>query len=157
MTTALAARLAEQVEVQHRLLELADSQALALRDGDLEALRAIVAEQEASVLESGRLERERAEEARRLCGALGLAADATIAELAAVLPNDEAAAVERESRALRLAVAELREASSRNRALIEQELALIDDVVRHVIVGEPTSYNGRELPVVPRRLLDREA
>ena len=153
----LTARLARHVEIQRRLLALADEQADALRIADLDALRTIVAQQETAVLESGRLERERSEEARVLCESLGLGPDATVEELAAALPAADGRELDREARTLRGVAAELRAATGRNRELIEHELALIDQLVRHVIVGETSGYGGRQPLALVHRLCDREA
>ena len=156
MTTPapLADQLARQAEAQRRLLSLARAQADALRRGDLNALRLITAEQESVLLDSGRLQRERADEAERLCASVGLAADASVDELAAALPPEQAADLMRESRTLGEAIAELRDANELNRELIEQELTLIDHLVRHVILGQPDGYGERDVPAPTRQLLD---
>jgi hypothetical protein len=146
MTLALAtdplsrdvlAHLDAQVESTERLLEAVLAQGAAIRRRDVETVLALLSAVQAEMDARGRLELQRAALLNRAAGALGVpAADVTLERMATLMAPDAAGQARERSAHLRGLLATIQREHATNRALMRQELAFLDHLVR-LIGDEP--------------------
>ena len=139
LTEALArdvlAHLDAQVESTERLLEAVLAQGAAIRRRDVESVLALLSGIQAEMDARGRLELERVALLNRAAAALGIAAaDVTLERMATLMPPAAAEAARERSAHLRGLLATIQREHTTNRALMRQELAFLDHLVR--LIGD---------------------
>lgn len=149
LLAAVHRHLDVQLESGRRLLDLVLRQGAAIRERDVEAVLARLTDIKAEMASRELLEEERA----ALIGQAGLRlgidpGGVTLAALTALAPPPRAAELEARSAELRGLLAEIAREHGINRALMRQELAFLDHLVR--LSGEPSQDAGN-------RLMDVEA
>jgi hypothetical protein len=126
-----------QIASTQRLLEAVLRQGEAIRRRDVETVLVLVAGIREEMDGRGRLEAERT---RLLAGAatvLGVQpAEVTLERMASLMPSDLAASARERSATLRGLLAEVEREHTVNRALMRQELAFLDHLVR-LVGSEP--------------------
>ena len=126
-----------QIASTQRLLEAVLRQGEAIRRRDVEAVLTLVAAIREEMDGRGRLEAERT---RLLSGAASLLgvqpAEVTLERMTSLMPPDVAAAARERSATLRGLLAEVEREHTVNRALMRQELAFLDHLVR-LLGSEP--------------------
>jgi hypothetical protein len=149
LIAAVERHLDAQTASAQRLLDLVLRQGGAIRERDVEAVMARLADLKAEMATRESLEQERGaligEAARRL-GVEPVAV--TLSALSSLVAAEEAERVQARSAELRGLLAEIAREHGINRALMRQELAFLDHLVR--LVGEPSDGGGN-------RLMDVEA
>jgi hypothetical protein len=150
---ALAAAVLRHLDVQlasaRRLLDLVLAQGRAIRARDVETVLARLADVKAEQAARETLDEERAGLIAQAALRLGVEpGHVTLDALARLLPPAEAAAAHERSAELRGLLAELAREHGINRALMRQELAFLDHLVR--LIGEPPTAGAN-------RLMDVEA
>jgi hypothetical protein len=137
----LIAVLRRQADSLEKALELTEAQTTAIVRRDLDAINMLSAGLEHEVLEGRVLDERRTGFAAELAAALGVEPGATtMSTLAAALPRDDARALLRAGETVIRSVERLARQSAANRALLEHELAVIDQVVRIAHRGERSTY-----------------
>lgn len=157
----LSLNLDEQARVWRRLLDLSQAQLAALQGQDVHAVHAILQEIEVTMLERSRTEVRRSVLLQQAAAALGVDVDEVTREALAehcdpVLEQALARAAEE----LHVLVADLDDVVARNRAMLEQELAIIEVLVQGVTVDHTarTTYgkSGSQQDAPRLRLLDAQ-
>ena len=159
----LATALAEELGLTRRLLDLAKDARAAAVAADPLLLSQIVAEQEEISERLGSAESRRADAARELAEALGLGGEKSVKleAFAAGAPAEMAARLRSLGARLRRSVLELREATSRNRALMDISLSQVEDLVETLASSRPganAAYGagGTRQPANGPMLMDRK-
>lgn len=138
----LTAHLDRQVASAQRLLASLLSQAASIRDRDVEAVLERVTEMRTETSLRARLEAERGNVLARAGQLLGVSADAvTLERVVALMSDHDAEATRARSAELRGLLTEIAEEHANNRALIRQELAFLDHIVR-LLGQEPEQSYG---------------
>ena len=166
--SAVVAHLDAQIASARRLLELTIQQGAAIRARDVDG---VVRRLQDIKIEGGRRERlesERATLLERAGAALGKPANqVALADIATLLPAHEAQQAQARSGELRGVLAELQRETQLNRALMRQELAFLDHLLK--LAGHPSEPGYRpngEQPLtaqptspspIARRMLDLQA
>ena len=156
---ALIGHLDAQLVSARRLLEAVLRQGQAIRAQDVESVIARVAEIQGEMERRGRLEADRNRLLEQAGAALGLPAHAvTLEALTSLLsPADGTASWER-SAELRGLLGEIAREHGINRALMRQELAFLDHLVRLIGQEPDTGYRpGGNEPVPTHRVIDAQA
>ena len=158
------AHLDSQLGSARRLLAQILRQSGAIRRRDVDAVLATMTDIQGEMASRGRLESERTELLWRAGSALGVPGEAvTLAELTGLMEPHEADDARGRSAELRGLLSEIEREHAINRALMRQELAFLDHLMRE-LGGEidtgyapPANGNPRPAPRAPFRTLDLEA
>lgn len=127
----LCVNLEAQVRVWRRLLELSQAQAQALRAQDVHAVHAILQEIEITMLDRSRTEIKRSALVDQAAAELGMPAQEITRDVIAMRCDAPLAqALQAAALELKQLVIELNEVVRRNSAMLEQELSIIDVMVR---------------------------
>jgi FlgN protein len=129
------AHLDAQIASTERLLEAVLRQGVAVRGRDVETVLTLLAGIQAEMDGRGRLEIERGALLSRAAAALGVTpADVTLERMAVLMPPAAADLARARSAHLRGLLARVEREHATNRALMRQELAFLDHLVR--LIGE---------------------
>jgi hypothetical protein len=157
----LCLNLGEQERVWRRLLDLSQAQLHALQQQDVHAVHALLQEIEVAMLDRSRTEVRRSMLLTQAASMLGIPTDDITRD--DILPHcDEALAAEltRSAEELRALVVELDAVVGRNAAMLEQELAIIEVLVRGATVdtSQRATYgkHGNQSEAPRLRLLDAQ-
>ena len=154
LAQAVARHLDEQIASARRLLDLILRQGTAIRERDVEAVLTRLAEVKTEMALRERLEEERTRIVMHAGARLGVpAAQVTLDGLAALMPPPEVDGVRMRSTELRGLLAEIAREHGINRALMRQELAFVDHLVRLAGAEPATGYN-RPDATAPRTQAD---
>jgi FlgN protein len=165
-TTAIGPGVLAHMELQlasaRRLLDFILKQRAAIRERDVETVLARLADMRAEMTLRSRLEHERAELLVRAGTELGVPAPAvTIEALTTLMPAPEAATARTRSAELRGLLAEVSREHGINRALMRQELAFLDHLVRLIDHQPESGYRPQAAaggePRNVHRVLDLQA
>ena len=141
LSGAALRHLDAQLVSARRLLDLVLRQGQAIRDRDVEAVLLRLSEVKTEMALRERLEQERSVVIARAAVALGVApAGVTLDALTALMPDAEAETARGKSAELRGLLAEIAREHGINRALMRQELAFLDHLVRLIGQDAPTGY-----------------
>jgi len=144
LIAAVERHLEAQLTSARRLLELVLRQGAAIRERDVEAVMARLADMKAEMGTREMLERERTALIDRVAGRLGIAPDeVTLGALCRLAGEQEAERLSARSVELRGLLAEIAREHGINRALMRQELAFLDHLVR--LIGAPAHNNGNQI------------
>lgn len=127
----LCLNLDEQSRVWRRLLDLSQAQLAALQQQDVHSVHAILQELEIAMLDRSRTEVRRSMLMTQAAGLLGTAPEEVTRDV--ILEHCDAPlgeALVRAADELRMLVVELDSVVERNTTMLEQELAIIDVIVR---------------------------
>ena len=139
--TAVLGHLAEQLDSSRRLLDAVLRQGAATRRQDVEGVLACLTEIQGEMDRRGRLETERAQLLTRAAGMLGRQPhDVTLDGLTSLMEPAEAGLARERSAELRGLLSEIQREHVVNRALMRQELAFLDHLVRLVGAEEEPGY-----------------
>lgn len=139
--TAVLGHLADQLDSSRRLLDAVLRQGAATRRQDVEGVIACLTEIQGEMDRRGRLEIERAQLLVRAAGMLGHQPhEVTLDGLASLMQPAEAALARERSAELRGLLSEIQREHVVNRALMRQELAFLDHLVRLVGAEEEPGY-----------------
>ena len=157
----LCMNLEEQVRVWRRLLDLSQAQLAALQAQDVHSVHAILQEVEITMLERSRTEIRRGMLLEQASIELGIpATEVTRAVLEQHSDAPIAAALGRAADELRVLVGELDLVVARNRATLEQELEIIEVLVRGATedrsVKQTYGKTGNQTDRPRLRLLDAQ-
>ena len=138
---AVLHHLDEQLASGRRLLDAVLRQGAATRRQDVDAVLACLTEIQGEMERRGRLEQDRAS---LLIGAAGMLArqphEVTLDALAGLMAPAEGVAAKERSAELRGLLAEIQREHHVNRALMRQELAFLDHLVRTFAADEQPAY-----------------
>jgi hypothetical protein len=149
LPAAVGRHLDLQIASAQRLLDLVLRQGAAIRERDVEAVLARLADIQVEMAARESLESERTELIRRAAARLGVQpVEVGLPALAGLAPPAEGERLLARSAELRGLLAEIAREHGINRALMRQELTFLDHLLR--ISGEETQPGGR-------RLMDVEA
>jgi hypothetical protein len=165
---AVLAHLADQLASARRLLDAVLRQGVATRRQDVDAVLACLTEIQGEMERRGRLETERANLLVRAAGVLGRQPhEVTLDGLTSLMGPAEGEIARERSAELRGLLAEIQREHVINRALMRQELAFLDHLVRlvgaedEVGYGRPGSGSGtggvKPSVVQTHRILDARA
>jgi FlgN protein len=141
MGTAVLAHLADQLRSAHTLLDAVLRQGAATRRQDVEDVLACLTEIQGEMERRGRLESERAQLLVRAAGMLGRQPhEVTLDGLVSLMDPAEATLARERSAELRGLLNEIQREHVVNRALMRQELAFLDHLVRLVGAEEEPGY-----------------
>jgi hypothetical protein len=144
LSGAVLQHLDAQLDSARRLLELILRQGQAIRERDVEGVLLRLSDVKTEMAMRARLEHERAALIDRAGAALGVTpAGVTLDALTALMPAEEAAAARERSTELRGLLSEIAREHGINRALMRQELAFLDHLVR--LIGQDTPGGHRVL------------
>lgn len=157
----LCLNVQEQVRVWRRLLDLSLAQLQALQQQDVHSVHAILQEIEIAMLERSRTEVRRGVLLEQAAASLGIpSAQVTRDVIAAQCDAPLGEALGRAAEELRALVVELDAVVARNAAMLEQELAIIEVLVRGATVDTSarTTYgkHGMQQEAPRLRLLDAQ-
>lgn len=156
----IVANLQEQVRVYRRLLELSQAQVDALLQQDVHTVHGVLQEIELSMLDRAKVEQYRTVVLDRICAETGLTiGEITASRLAQLAEPAIAEAITSCSTELQGLIKELDAVVDKSRALLEQELAVIDGVIHGItVVAEPATYErtGDSSERTRRKLLDMQ-
>lgn len=156
----IVVNLQEQVLVYRRLLELSQIQVAALLNQDVHTVHSVLQEIELAMLDRSKVEQHRSLVLDRICAETGLAiGEITASRLAALAEPSIAEAITSCSNELHDLIRELDAVVDKSRALLEQELQVIDSVVQSItVVNEPFTYerSGDTSERARRKLLDMQ-
>jgi hypothetical protein len=139
--TAVLGHLADQLDSSRRLLDAVLRQGAATRRQDVEGVLACLTEIQGEMDRRGRLEIERAQLLVRAAGMLGRQPhEVTLDGLVSLMDPAEAGLARERSAELRGLLAEIQREHVINRALMRQELAFLDHLVRLVGAEEEPGY-----------------
>jgi hypothetical protein len=160
--TAVVAHLDDQLASNRRLLDAVLRQGAATRRQDVDAVLACLTEIQGEMERRAKLEQDRTQLLVAAAGRLARAPhDVTLDALATLMTPFEAAAARERSAELRGLLAEIQREHHVNRALMKQELAFLDHLVRLVGAGEETGYQAHgavaSAPLQSHRVLDMRA
>jgi transposase-like protein len=149
LVIAVGRHLDVQIESGRRLLDLVLRQGAAIRERDVEAVLARLADIKAEMAARELLEEERGGLIEQAALRLGTSpAGVTLAALTGLAPPEQAQRLEECSAELRGLLAEIAREHGINRSLMRQELAFLDHLIR--LTGETPEAGGN-------RLMDVEA
>jgi hypothetical protein len=156
---AVLRHLDAQIVSARRLLDLVLRQGQAIREREVETVLACLAEIKTEMARRERLEADRADIIERAARALRITPDrVTLDALATLLPPADADAARSRSAELRGLLAEIAREHGINRALMRQELAFLDHLVRLIGQEPATGYApSKGEPAAAHRVLDLEA
>lgn len=152
--------LQAQVHMYRRLFDLAQAQVVALRQRDMQAVHALLQEIELAMIDRSQVEQARGAMLDRLSVELGIHVDEI--NVAVVQQHAEPAiaqGIAACSEELKQLIGDLDVVVGKNKALLEQELELIDHMVRGVTRGPrvPTyGSTGASDPSAHLKLLDMQ-
>jgi len=157
----ICANLEEQSRVWRRLLDLSHAQLSALQQQDVHAVHAILQEVEIAMLERSRAEVRRSILIDQAGASLGIPPfEVTRDKIVAVCDAPIGAALARAADELRELASQLDAVVTRNAAMLEQELAIIDVMVQGVTVDrtQRVTYGktGSQTDAPRLRLLDAQ-
>jgi FlgN protein len=161
----LLAHLDVQVASAARVLEIVLAQSAAIRARDVDAVVRHVAELQAELERRTRLEQDRARLLGRAAGVLGIAiGDVTLSRIAERLPQHEASVARTRSAELNGLLTEIGREHACNQALMRQELAFLDHLLRLIdpvpALGYASGGTRRTMPpagTAARHTLDLQA
>jgi hypothetical protein len=149
LLAAVGRHLELQIGSAQRLLDLVLRQGAAIRERDVEAVLARLADVQVEIAAREALERERAELIERAAARLGTGpGEVTLAALGRLASSAEEERLVARSAELRGLLAEIAREHGINRALMRQELTFLDHLIR--LTGEQSDGG-------PERLMDVEA
>ena len=138
---AVLQHLAEQLASANRLLDAILRQGAATRRQDVDAVLACLTEIQGEMERRGRLEGERTELLVRAAAILGLQPhEVTLDGLTSIMPATDGELARERSAELRGLLAEIQREHHVNRALMRQELAFLDHLVRTFTADEQPAY-----------------
>jgi FlgN protein len=161
--TAVLRHLNEQLASANRLLDAILRQGVATRNQDVDTVLACLTEVQGEMERRGQLEQERT---ALLVGAAGQLArqphEVTLDALASLMGPAEGSAAKHRSAELRGLLAEIQREHQINRALMRQELAFLDHLVRTFAADEQPAYappaqNGQRVSTQRHHALDLRA
>jgi hypothetical protein len=159
LSAALIAHLGAQIESARRLYGSILSQGQAIRARNVESVIARLSEVKTEMSLRATLEEQRTDLLVRAGVALGVPApNVTLEAITTLMPANEAAQARQRSAELRGLLAEIAREHGINRALMRQELAFLDHLVR-LIGQEPEAGYGPAGPDKPatHRVVDAQA
>ena len=153
--------LQAQVRTYRRLLDLSQAQVVALRDRDVQAVHAILQEIELTMIDRGVVDQGRTAILGRVATELGLPIEAVNVRVIQEHAGDASLAegIGACSAELKELIGDLDVVVGKNKALLEQELAMIDHMVRGMTRGPrlPTYGNtGAQDEPARLKLLDMQ-
>ena len=153
--------LEDQVRIYRHLLELSSAQLTALRKQEVHTVHALLQEIEIGMLDRARLDARRADVIAAAAAELGVGIeDVSVTRLEEAAGTVLGPEIARCANELRDIVEQLNEVVARNRALLEHELGVIDQMVQGMTVDRtatPVYGNSGAQRDVPRlRLLDAQ-
>ena len=159
---AVIGHLDEQLASGRRLLDAVLRQGAATRRQDVDTVVGCLSEIQGEMERRAKLEQDRTQLLVLAAGRLARAPhDVTLDALASLMTTFEAAGARERSAELRGLLAEIQREHVVNRALMKQELAFLDHLVRLVGAGDDTGYqahgNVATAPVQTHRVLDMRA
>lgn len=158
---ALRVVMASQHDIMRALFARAQREQEAIVSGDVAALTAVVDEQRQLMDHLDSLETDRMTALMAIATATGTdVTSATLSEIAAMLPADEAAALTRQGQELRAQAVALREAQDVNERLLERSRALVDrwlHYLRSLLSGSLYTASGDSGAMPGGRSLDKSA
>jgi hypothetical protein len=160
LSAAVLAHLETQIGSARRLLGSILAQGAAIRSRDVEAVLARLAEVKSEMSQRAALEEQRTNLLVRAGISLGVAApQVTLDAMTMLMPANEAARARQRSAELRGLLAEIAREHGINRALMRQELAFLDHLVRLIGQEPDTGYRpgGAEAPSPTYRVVDAQA
>ena len=160
LSAAVLAHLDAQIVSARRLLASVLAQGQAIRVRDVEAVLARLAEVKTEMALRGALEEQRTDLLVRAGIALGVPApQVTLDAMTTLMPTNEAARARQRSGELRGLLAEIAREHGINRALMRQELAFLDHLVRLIGQQPEAGYRpgGVEPGVQVHRVVDAQA
>jgi hypothetical protein len=160
--TAVLGHLADQLDSSRRLLDAVLRQGAATRRQDVEGVLACITEIQGEMDRRARLETERGRLLVRAAEMLGRPPhEVTLDGLASLMDPDQARLARERSAELRGLLNEIQREHVVNRALMRQELAFLDHLVRLVGAEDEVGYRpGGETSAAPaaiHRVLDLQA
>lgn len=160
--TSVVAHLDDQLASNRRLLDAVLRQGAATRRQDVDAVLACLTEIQGEMERRSKLEQDRTQLLVAAADRLARAPhDVTLDALASLMTPAEAGAARERSAELRGLLAEIQREHHVNRALMRQELAFLDHLVRLVGAGDETGYrphgDAATTPVQAHRVLDMRA
>ena len=168
LSTAVLGHLATQLDSGRRLLDAVLRQGAATRRQDVDGVLACLTEIQGEMERRGKLETERTQLLTRAAGALGRHPhEVTLDALLSLMDPAEATLAAERSAELRGLLSEIQREHVVNRALMRQELAFLDHLVRLVGAEEEPGYRPggagaggggvSSAPVATHRVLDLRA
>ena len=159
LSGAVLAHLEVQIESARRLLASILLQGQAIRTRDVEGVVARLAEVKSEMAQRADLEEQRTNLLVRAGIALGVPApQVTLDAMTMLMPVNEGARARQRSAELRGLLAEIAREHGINRALMRQELAFLDHLVRLIGQEPDTGYRpGGNEPVPTHRVVDAQA
>ena len=160
--TAVLAHLADQLRSARMLLDAVLRQGAATRRQDVDGVLGCLTEIQGEMERRGRLETERAQLLVRAAGLLGRQPhEVTLEALVSLMPGADADLARERSAELRGLLSEIQREHVVNRALMRQELAFLDHLVRLVGAEEEPGYRppsaAAPAPMSRHRVLDLQA
>lgn len=157
----LCLNVEEQARVWRRLLDLSQAQLSALKSQDVHAVHAILQEVEIAMLDRSRTEVRRGVLLAQAAAHLEIPIDAVTRDI--IVAHCDAplgAALSRSAEELRALVVELDAVVARNTAMLEQELAIIEVLVRGATIDSSAQKtygkHGMQQEAPRLRLLDAQ-
>jgi hypothetical protein len=159
LSAAVLSHLDVQIESARRLLASILTQGMAIRARDVEGVVARLAEVKAEMSKRADLEEQRTNLLVRAGIALGVPApQVTLDAMTMLMPAGEGSHARQRSAELRGLLAEIAREHGINRALMRQELAFLDHLVRLIGQEPETGYRpGGNEPVPTHRVIDAQA
>ncbi|MEA2436321.1 MAG: hypothetical protein QOF65_877 [Thermoleophilaceae bacterium] len=159
LSAAVLSHLDVQIDSARRLLASILSQGTAIRARDVEAVIARLGEVKTEMGRRGELEEQRTNLLVRAGIALGVPApQVTLDAMTMLMPVNEGARARQRSAELRGLLAEIAREHGINRALMRQELAFLDHLVRLIGHEPETGYRPGGTESVPNyRVIDAQA
>jgi hypothetical protein len=159
LSAAVLAHLDVQIESARRLLGSILAQGAAIRTRDVEGVVSRLAEVKTEMGARADLEEQRTNLLVRAGLALGVPApQVTLDAMTMLMPVNEGARARQRSAELRGLLAEIAREHGINRALMRQELAFLDHLVRLIGQEPDTGYRpGGNEPVPTHRVIDAQA
>jgi hypothetical protein len=143
LASDVLAHLDAQLASATRLLEIVAAQAAAIRDRDVDLVVRQVAAFQAELERRTRVEEDRERLLARAGSALGVApAAVTLTQLTALMDTPQAQLAQARSTELQRLLAEVTREHACNQALMRQELAFLDHLLRLVDPAQPTGYEA---------------
>ena len=161
LATEVIAHIEAQIDSARQLLGSVLAQGVAIRARDVEGVLAHLTDLKTEMACRAGLERTRGELLARAGRALGVdAAGVTLEAMTSLMPSAEASRALRLSSELKGLLAEIAREHGINRALMRQELAFLDHLVRLIGQQPETGYaahGGSERAASLHRVLDTQA
>jgi hypothetical protein len=159
LSAAVLAHLETQIDSARRLYGSILTQGAAIRDRNVEAVLARLADVKTEMSQRAALEEERTNLLVRAGIALGVPApQVTLDAMTMLMPANEAARARQRSAELRGLLAEIAREHGINRALMRQELSFLDHLVRLIGQEPDTGYKPGGTEAAPTyRVVDAQA